>query len=205
VYIGIQPTFRIVGLGLWENLGSSNSSDLTDSRNRYVTLDLGFSYHQLPDNSALDIEKILLADSNPSEQSSPSERFRHLGLLQISKALKALAAQSEPGALLLLYNYISPYLILYYYLDLQPTLRHALTVKDTLLPTSVVLSDKFDEALIRHALENTFLIKFMPQHIRDKFEVSKSFCFTVISVCFLFWLLIRTRCQALDYIKVTHV
>ena len=56
----IGPSFRIIALSLPPALTSGeNSSKGLDSHLRYITSDLGFTYHYLPQGSPQDMQELL--------------------------------------------------------------------------------------------------------------------------------------------------
>ena len=77
-----HPSFRCVALGLTPSL-----SRVDDTRSRFLTSDLGFKYHFLPDLSITDIASILEA-----KDSTFSTSPLHLAALELEKASKDVVA-----------------------------------------------------------------------------------------------------------------
>lgn len=91
---------------------------------------------------------------NPKPPSGQSKISR---IDKLSGALKALSEYSESIP------------------ELKPSLRHALNIKNSVIGNELLTDNITREELIalRNSLENTFLIRFMPESVEEKFEVNE--------------------------------
>lgn len=138
---GIHPSFRVIALGL----PPASGQRAVDTRLRYISSDLGWTYHMLPQASSSDINSLLLRTT------AGDNVYKRNAVEKLSHALHALeeiAGENHP--------------------ELRPSFRHALNISSTLI-TNDMKHDVSDMEL-RHALENAFLIRYIPGEASELFE-----------------------------------
>jgi hypothetical protein len=87
--IGIHPAFRVIALGLNPPKPGGESSRATDSRLRYISSDLGFTFHTLSQGTPQDIADVLTSSIEPNVGASGLVQAKVVDML--SKALTALS------------------------------------------------------------------------------------------------------------------
>eukprot|EP00945_MAST-04E_sp_MAST-4E-sp1_P008696 g8696.t1 len=132
-----HPSFRVIGLGL-------PPFRQADARSRFITSDLGFSYHFLhANNNAADIKKIL-------------------------------ANNSEDGSLTLLEKYFVVLVgilhdVAFENAELHVSLRHALRCQKILKTMASSPSLSQDPSVVVDVLSEALLVRFLPKDVSLKF------------------------------------
>lgn len=153
-----QPSFRVIALGLPASKygGGGTGVSLTDSRLRYITSDLGWTYHALSEGSSGEMYQLLdqhLKQITGTADSSVSIDKQRRGISKLSEVLQNLsetAGDSHP--------------------ELKPSFRHALNIANTLMYLGEDSPRSHQE--LRHAFENAFLIRYMPGAVSEQFEMA---------------------------------
>jgi hypothetical protein len=89
----IHPSFRVIALGLPASTGGSAGVSVADSRLRYITSDLGWTYHFLAEASPNEILNLL--KQHVSKQSSQMKALsidqKQFGVSQLNDVLAKLS------------------------------------------------------------------------------------------------------------------
>jgi hypothetical protein len=162
----------VIALGLPPEQHRSTSGKTLENQHRYITSDLNFSYHHVPEGSPEDIMTLL----KQSFLDLPSSN----GLELMTKALQSLDEVAGTSFFIISPRNYSG--LGETHPELKPSYRHALILSAKFISTNY--GDGALKRNLRLTLENTFLIRYLPGVVADLFDVSQ---FQLVTINLLRW------------------